>query len=95
MGRKTESVQNLFYRPVPFIVCRIMRQCAQREGVLINVLSIPKERSYELSAAHIMGQIAEEVASVRTIAKVLDEGAAMTFGSANCSTFLTKLAFFV
>src|SRR5205085_3218793 len=63
------------YGAMPIVIRGIMRQCPQREGVLVEVLRISKQSSYELPAAHVVCQITEETAAMRVIAKVLDKRA--------------------
>ena len=65
---------------MPVIVAGIMRHCSQRESVLVDILGFSKQRFNKLSAAHIVGQIAEEAAPVRVITEVLNKRPAIRVG---------------
>jgi hypothetical protein len=59
------------------VVRDVVSEGAKRKREAINVFSAAKERKYEISATHIVRQVAEEKASVRIIADVLDDGSAI------------------
>ncbi len=54
-----------------------MRQRAQREGIFVQVLGFAQEILNEVSAANVMGQIAEERVPKRIVTHVLNDGAAI------------------
>ncbi len=53
----------------------IMRQCAQREGVLVDILTFEHQFTNEVSAANVMHQVAELFTAERVVAQILDDGA--------------------
>src|SRR6185369_17810765 len=58
----------------------IMRQRAQGEGVLVNILTLAQQFQHEVAAANVMHQIAELYAAEGIVAQVLDDGAAIGVG---------------
>src|SRR5580704_15984283 len=62
------------------IVGSIMSQCADSECVLVEVFSVAKQSLHKISASHVVRKVAEEMASVRVIAHVLDDRAAVGIG---------------
>lgn len=65
------------------IVGRIVRERAQSEGIVIEILrlfGILQQCENEVTAAGIVHQIAEEMAAERIVAHVLDNGAAVGIG---------------
>ena len=57
---------------MPVIICRVMCQCPQRESIFIEIRRIPQQRLHEVTSAHVMQQIAEEVAAKRVVAQILN-----------------------
>ena len=62
---------------VSVVISRIMGERTQRESVPIQILGITQKRKDEVCAANVVRLIAEEVISMRVIAEVLDNGAAV------------------
>ncbi len=61
-------------------VRRIVRQGAQCEGVLVDILAFEQQLADEVSAADVMHQVAEFPAAERVVAEILDDGAAIGVG---------------
>ena len=55
----------------------VVRQCAQREGVLVDVLAFKQQLSNEISAANVMHQVAEFLTAKWVVAEILNDGAAI------------------
>jgi len=55
----------------------IVRKRAQREGVLVGILTLQQELSHKVTAANVVHQIAEFHAAERIVAEVLDDSAAI------------------
>ena len=49
-----------------------MSECPKRKGIAVKILGIGEKSQDKVSAPHIVRQIAEEKASVRIVAHVLD-----------------------
>jgi len=62
---------------VSVVISRIMGERSQRESVAIQILGIAQKRKDEVPAADVVRQIAEKMISMRVIAEVLDNGAAV------------------
>ena len=62
------------------VVGGIMSQRADGEGVFVEVLRIMQQGLHEVSAPHVVGQIAEKMAAVRVIAHVLNDRATVGVG---------------
>src|SRR5271157_1274924 len=62
------------------IVSRVVRQRAQGEGVLVEILSLPDHRFDEVGATNIVEKVAEEGAAERVIAHVLDDATSVSVG---------------
>jgi len=63
---------------VAMVIGGIVSEGAESEGVVIQVLRIAQQGEDEVSAANIVSQTAEEMISVRVIAEVLNDGAAVS-----------------
>ena len=61
-------------------VGRIVRQGAQREGVLVGILALAQQFTNKVAAADVVHQVAEFPAAERVVAEVLDDGAAIGVG---------------
>ncbi len=61
-------------------ICRIVRQCAQREGVLVNILAFEQQLMNKISTADVVHEVAEFFTAERVVAKVLDDGATVGIG---------------
>src|SRR6185437_1268023 len=59
------------------IVCDVMGEGAEREGVLVEISGIANQSPDEISATHIVSEIAEELVSEGIVAHVLNDGAAI------------------
>ena len=57
-----------------------MCQSAQREGILIYIVTLPQQLADEISATNVMCQVAEFLAAKRVITQVLDDGASVGIG---------------
>jgi hypothetical protein len=57
-----------------------MRQHAQSEGVLVEVIRLPDKVGDEVPRAHVVGQVAEEHVAEGVVADVLDEATAVSIG---------------
>src|SRR4029077_5976120 len=55
----------------------IVRERAQRKGVLVGILALQQQFSHEVTAAHVVHQIAKFHAAKRVIAEILDNGTAI------------------
>ena len=55
------------------VVGRIMCKGTYRKRILVEILSITKQRSNEVAAAKIVRQIAEKPIAVRIVTHVLDD----------------------
>ena len=55
------------------VIGGVVRQCSESKGVVVYVLRIVDHGTDKISATDIMGEIAEEVASVRVVAHVLND----------------------
>ena len=62
------------------VVGREMRQCAQREGVLVEILRLTKQTGDEVAGVDVVSQIAEERAAERIITLVLDDAPPVSVG---------------
>jgi hypothetical protein len=58
----------------------IVGQSAQSEGVLIDILTFPKQLDNEVSTANVVRQIAEFPAAEWVVAEILDDGASIGVG---------------
>ena len=63
---------------VTFIVCGIVSERPQRESITVEIPGIMDEGQDEVSAPHIVHQVAEEKASVRIVAHILDNRPAVS-----------------
>jgi len=63
---------------VAIVIGGIVSKRAESESVVIQVLRIAQQGEDEVSAANVVSQTAEEVISVRVIAEVLNDGAAVS-----------------
>jgi hypothetical protein len=61
-------------------VCCIVRQCAQREGVLVDILALEQHLTNKVSAAKVMHQVAEFLAAERIVTQILDDSASVGVG---------------
>jgi hypothetical protein len=59
---------------------RIVRQCAQGGGVLIDILTFEQQLANKVSAANVMHQVAEIPAAERVVAEILDDCASIGVG---------------
>ena len=59
---------------------RIVRQCAQREGVLVGILAFEQQLTHEISAANVMHQVAKIFTAEWVITQILDDGASVGVG---------------
>src|SRR5271166_6319790 len=55
----------------------IVREGPEREGVFVEVISIPQQGQYEIAASYVMNQVAEVLAPEWVVAEVLDDAAAI------------------
>ena len=62
------------------VVGGVVRQRAEREGVVVDVLGVVQQSTDEISAADIVGEVTEKMTPVRVVAHVLDDGAAIGEG---------------
>src|SRR6185369_9124468 len=60
---------------VPDNIRRIMSQRSQREREFVQVRGFLKQRADEISASHVVGQVAEKLAPERVIPEILDQAA--------------------
>ncbi len=70
----------LVHRRVPCDVRCVVRQCAQRKGVLVGILTLFDEFEHEVAAAHIVHQVAELLIAEGIVAHVLDDCSAIRIG---------------
>ena len=61
-------------------VGRVVRQSAVGERQVIQTLRLLEKRRHEVSAAHVMDEIAEKLAAERIVAHVLYDAAAVSVG---------------
>ena len=59
---------------------RIVRQRAQGEGILVDILAFEQQLANKVSAADVMHQVAEFLAAERVVAEILDDGATIGVG---------------
>ena len=59
------------------VVGGVVRERAEREGVLVDVVRLAQHRLDEIAGAHVVQQVAEEVAAERVVAEVLNHRAAV------------------
>ena len=71
---------DLVDRRVAGDIRRIVRQGAQREGVLVDILAFEQQLANKVSAADVMHQVAEFPAAERVVAEILDDGASVGVG---------------
>ena len=62
-------------------VRRVMRQRAQRECVLVDILRLTYQVRHEIPAARVVDQVAEKPASEGVIPHVLDDAASIGIGA--------------
>lgn len=62
---------------VAVVVRGVVRERPERKSVAVKVLGIAQQSQDKVPAPHIVRQVAEEITSVRVIAHVLDNGAAI------------------
>ena len=62
---------------VAVVVCGVVGERAEREGVIVEILRIVQEGADEIGAANVVHDVAEFVAAVRVIAQILNDGAAV------------------
>src|SRR5205807_6927597 len=55
----------------------VMRQCAQRKGILIDVRGFAQKCFYKIAAANIVNKITEQLVAERVISHVLNEASAI------------------
>ena len=65
---------------VAIVVGREVRQRAQRERILVEILRLANQVDDEVAAADVMRQIAIKLAAERIISQVLDDAAAVSVG---------------
>ena len=71
MGQKTRLIPAVF---------AVGSKRPKRKRVTVKVLGIPEKSQDKVSTPHIVRQVAEKFISVRVIAHVLDDGAAVSVG---------------
>jgi hypothetical protein len=59
------------------IIGGIVRQRAQSESVLVNVLGVGDQVDHKIAAADVMRQIAEELAAERVVAQILNDASSV------------------
>src|ERR1019366_5225619 len=59
---------------------RIVRQCSQRECVLVDILAFEQQLANEVSAADVVHQVAKFRAAEWVVAEILDDGASIGVG---------------
>jgi hypothetical protein len=57
-----------------------VRQRAQREGVLVDILAFEQQLANKISAANVVHQVAEFFTAERVVAKILDDRAPVSIG---------------
>ena len=59
------------------VVGGVVRQRAEREGVLVDVVRFAQQRFHEVAGADVVHQVAEKVVPERIVAKVLNHRSAV------------------
>src|SRR6202166_5479897 len=59
---------------------RIVRKCAQSEGVFVDILTLEQQLTNKVSAANVMHQIAEFCTAEGVVAEILDDRASISVG---------------
>src|ERR1700687_5342843 len=59
---------------------RIMRKCAQRESVLVDILTFEQQLPNKVSAANVVHQVAEFCTAEGVVAEILDDRASVGVG---------------
>ena len=72
------------------VVGGVMRERAEREGVLVDVVRLANQRLHEIAGADVVHQVAEEVAAERVVAKILNHRAAVGVGARLASSFARR-----
>ncbi len=63
-------------------ICGIVGECAKSKSIIIQLVRFPRvaeERKNKIAASYIVGEIAEKDASMRVIAQVLNDRAALAY----------------
>src|SRR3954468_17811349 len=77
--RKEES-DRLVYNGVPHVIRGVVSESTQRECVFVQVVGFVNEIYDEVSATHVMREIAEELVPKGIVAHVLDQGSTVREG---------------
>jgi hypothetical protein len=62
---------------VSVVIRRVMRQRAQGERILVQILGVANQVRDEVAAPHVMRQVAVELAAERIIAQILNDAASV------------------
>ena len=65
---------------MPVDIGRVVRQGAVGESMVVQLFRLFEKRRHEVSAAHVMNEIAEKLAAKRIIPHVLNNAAAVSVG---------------
>src|SRR5580765_2750092 len=63
------------------VVGRVVTECAEGEGVLVDVVRVTDQRGDEVAGANVVQQITEEMTAERIVAKVLNHASAVGVGA--------------